>query len=723
MRSILLGLATAAAVTVAFATVAPAQTFPPVGPELAISVPAPADVFDPAIAAIADRGYVVVWRAGTNIIGRRFDAAGTALGAEFTANVLPASAAAPAVGARSDGGFLVAWQAPDGSGDGIFARRFDAAGLPVGGEIVVNPTATGGQTNPRVAGVAHGYVVAWARGGSGIRLLDASGTPGTTVSLLSDVADVAASGTGFVAAMVDFSDPSLIRAQLYDAAGNLRGSVTVASGFSPPLGLGGVPPPMMYRMLPRVASAADGTFTVCWSTIYVYYDPSPPIISHTIDYGTSIRRYNGAGLPLGPARNVQDFGPGFQDEGAVAASPSGRLFTAWASRPQEGGCTGCPPTQPQDGSGSGIYGRVFDPAGNDISGEIRVNTTTSGDQSHPAVAASGESSALVVWQGAQNRGIFGQRFGYFIAPARFEVDITASATANGNGVLEPGERAVVASAWRNISGYAQPLTAYAVLGGGPGPVYETPDNFADFGIVANGAIGSCRDTGNCFAVRISGARPAPHWDAGFAEQIVPVNLLPWRTRTMHVGDSFADVVRSSPFTRFVETVYHYGVMDGCAPGSFCPLAAVTREQMAPSVVRASDPAFVPRACVAGGELFADVPASNPNCPWIEELARRNVVTGCGGGNYCPTQAVSREQLPVYLLATRDGSGYAPPACGTPVFLDVPASSPFCPWVEELVRRHVVAGCGNGNYCPAPAVTREQMSVFLAVTFELSLYVP
>jgi hypothetical protein len=57
----------------------------------------------------------------------------------------------------------------------------------------------------------------------------------------------------------------------------------------------------------------------------------------------------------------------------------------------------------------------------------------------------------------------------------------------------------------------------------------------------------------------------------------------------------------------------------------------------------------------------------------------------------------------------------------PVFTDVPASSPFCPWVEELARRGVVSGCGGGNYCPSQAVTRQQMGVFLTVTFGLNLY--
>ena len=79
-------------------------------------------------------------------------------------------------------------------------------------------------------------------------------------------------------------------------------------------------------------------------------------------------------------------------------------------------------------------------------------------------------------------------------------------------------------------------------------------------------------------------------------------------------------------------------------------------------------------------------------------------------------------MAVFVLRALDPT-LTPPACGTPVFPDVPASSPFCRWVEELARRGIVTGCGGGNYCPAAAVTREQMGVFIGVTFGLTLYGP
>jgi hypothetical protein len=84
--------------------------------------------------------------------------------------------------------------------------------------------------------------------------------------------------------------------------------------------------------------------------------------------------------------------------------------------------------------------------------------------------------------------------------------------------------------------------------------------------------------------------------------------------------------------------------------------------------------------------------------------------------------VTRGQMPIFMLKTLDPT-FTPTACGTPVFTDVPASSPYCPYVEEMYRRGVVSGCGGGNYCPSSPVTRGQMAVFISVTFGLTLYGP
>jgi serine protease AprX len=121
--------------------------------------------------------------------------------------------------------------------------------------------------------------------------------------------------------------------------------------------------------------------------------------------------------------------------------------------------------------------------------------------------------------------------------------------------------------------------------------------------------------------------------------------------------------------------------------------------------------------------FLDVPVGHPFHNLVNTLARNEVTGGCGGGNYCPTASVTREQMAVFLLVAKEGAGYVPPACVTPMFNDVPCSSPYARWINELATRNVTGGCGGGNYCPGTAVTREQMSVFLLATLEPPGYVP
>ncbi len=59
---------------------------------------------------------------------------------------------------------------------------------------------------------------------------------------------------------------------------------------------------------------------------------------------------------------------------------------------------------------------------------------------------------------------------------------------------------------------------------------------------------------------------------------------------------------------------------------------------------------------------------------------------------------------------------AAPAVAT--FADVPTSSPQFKFVEALVAAGITAGCGGGKYCPNDAITRGQMAVFLATALGL-----
>jgi len=121
-------------------------------------------------------------------------------------------------------------------------------------------------------------------------------------------------------------------------------------------------------------------------------------------------------------------------------------------------------------------------------------------------------------------------------------------------------------------------------------------------------------------------------------------------------------------------------------------------------------------------VFPDVPCPSQFADWIEELFHEGITGGCGGGNYCPNNPVRRDQMSAFLLKTQHGSGYVAPAC-TGVFPDVPCPSQFADWIEQLFAEQITGGCGGGNYCPSDPNTRAQMAVFLVKTFDLLLYGP
>jgi hypothetical protein len=291
--------------------------------------------------------------------------------------------------------------------------------------------------------------------------------------------------------------------------------------------------------------------------------------------------------------------------------------------------------------------------------------------------------------------------------------------SNENGVLEVGERVAVDTAWANpstsdlvLSGSASNLTGPA------GPGYAIPDASSDYGTILAGASADCfTATANCYEIEISGARPQGHFDATFDEALSTGVAKTW---TLHVGESFPDVPTSNQFYGFIENIFHNGITGGCGNGNYCPTSPVNRAQMAVFLLKAEHgSSYVPPACTG---VFGDVPCPSTFANWIEQLAAEGITGGCGGGNYCPSNSVTRAQMAVFLLKAEHGSTYVPPSC-TGVFGDVTCPSLFAAWIEQLAAEGITGGCGGGNYCPNNPNNRGQMAVFLVKIFGLLVYGP
>jgi hypothetical protein len=178
---------------------------------------------------------------------------------------------------------------------------------------------------------------------------------------------------------------------------------------------------------------------------------------------------------------------------------------------------------------------------------------------------------------------------------------------------------------------------------------------------------------------------------------------------------FLDVDGNQQFYVFVTRLVSNGITAGVGGGLYGVDAPTLRQQMAVFILKAEHGlCYAPPACSG---VFPDVPCSSNFAPWIEQMAAEGITGGCGGGNFCPTNPVRRDQMAVFLLKGEHGSSYAPPDCaGT--FGDVPCPSTFANWIEQLAAEQITGGCGGGNYCPQSNNTRGQMAVFITKTFHL-----
>ena len=178
---------------------------------------------------------------------------------------------------------------------------------------------------------------------------------------------------------------------------------------------------------------------------------------------------------------------------------------------------------------------------------------------------------------------------------------------------------------------------------------------------------------------------------------------------------FLDVPGIQQFHSFVTTLVSNGITAGVGGGNYGVDAPTLRQQMAVFLLKARHGlCYSPPTCTG---VFPDVACPSTFADWIEALAAEGITGGCGGGNYCPTAPVRRDQMAVFLLKAEHGAGHTPPTC-TGVFPDVACPSTFANWIEELAAENITGGCGGGNYCPGNNNTRGQMAVFITKTFNL-----
>jgi len=429
------------------------------GPEFQVNTFTTGDQAFPAVSVNAGGAFVVVWQSDgqdgsrLGVYAQRFDPLCNKVGSELQLNTYTASdQSTPAVALRDDGSFLAAWQSTDqdGHGRGVFARLFGSDGNPAAPEFQINTTTYSNQAFPNVIvnPATQGFLISWSsafQDGSSdaviVRVYDADCHP------LGDEVMINEHSFGFQGysrAQCDETGRSVLAWTSYELDGDAFGAAARRCG---PNGYpaGGEFLVNDYAVsnqdYPDVAVARDGAFVVVWHS--AFQDGS--------GYGVYQRRYDANDSPLTGETQVNTSTANSQWYPRIAMDGLGGYLIAWQS-------------DVQDGSGRGVYARLYLPDGDPVTDEFRVNSYTSGDQERPAAASDPNGNLVVVWhsrtQDGSGLGVYGRRLSARTVPAAFarvaaeetagavrvRWDVSAGVLAAGYNVYRASEESTVALA-------------------------------------------------------------------------------------------------------------------------------------------------------------------------------------------------------------------------------------------------------------------------------------
>jgi hypothetical protein len=185
---------------------------------------------------------------------------------------------------------------------------------------------------------------------------------------------------------------------------------------------------------------------------------------------------------------------------------------------------------------------------------------------------------------------------------------------------------------------------------------------------------------------------------------------------------FADVPPSSFYFDAVNLLYEKGITAGCSenPLDYCPNTDVTRAQMA---------VFIVSSVYNGGPFtlnstvpyFNDVPVGSFGFNWIQKMYELGITSGCGNGDFCPNDNVTRAQMAVFIITARYGASAVWDIPQTPYFTDVPMGAFAYNWIQRMAYDSITAGCGPSLYCPDSDVIRGDMAIFIMKGMFNALY--
>ncbi|MEO0032096.1 MAG: hypothetical protein RIS94_1854 [Pseudomonadota bacterium] len=447
------------------------------GGEFRVNTATAGDQTVPAVAQLTNGGFVVTWTDAsvTGIKAQVYDATGAKVGAEFLVNTSSAGEQdRPAVAGLADGGFIVTWHdfgVPNGD---IKARTFAADGTAQGAEITVNAGEASGTSQrwPAIAVLSNGnYVVAWedwntAYDSSGRRDIVAQmfafdGTAlGTRFRVnANDGTDqawpklAALANGGFVATwqqsdaapgVSDFGHVNVV-AQVFDANGAKAGAQVVVGQST-----------FGDQANASVVGLVGGGFAISWT------DTQGTEQSWSADCFAQV--YTATGIAVG-------------DQIAVSAVPGTNEWSEGLTALADGGFViSWKGAMPGDASWHAVGARAYSAEGTPLGDAFRVSTATANDQHISALATLASGQVVAVWQDHSLTG--GDASGAAIKAQMFDALTGGNAApviaSNGGGAsaeIALSENRAAVTTVAATDGNADTLT-YSITGGADAALFS-----------------------------------------------------------------------------------------------------------------------------------------------------------------------------------------------------------------------------------------------------------
>lgn len=305
-----------------------------------------------------------------------------------------------AVTALDGGGWVVTWTSygQDNGDTGVYQQRYNADGTVSGDEVQVNTSSGNGPYGATITALTDGgWVVSWVSYGqdgdaagiyqqrynsSGVAVNGEQRVNTETAGAQNWSSITALADGGWVVTWESYSqdgDGYGVFQQAYNANGTVQGAEVQVNKTT-----------SGWQMDAHVTALTSGGWVVTWSSN-----------QNGTDYDLYQQVYNASGTAVGSETLVNTTVASGQLSRAVTGLEGGGWVVTWTS-------------DGQDGDDYGVYQQRYAANGTAQGVETRVNTTTTGGQFDPSVAALADGGWIATWtsdgQDGDAYGVYMQRY-------------------------------------------------------------------------------------------------------------------------------------------------------------------------------------------------------------------------------------------------------------------------------------------------------------------------